>query len=74
MATINLNVPDELLQRTKKVARERGMSVNALTKEALEQITSASHEEWWAKQKALLDQMQYTKTWKWNRDELYEDR
>lgn len=73
MRNITLSFPDEVVQRGKDYARRRGISLNALVREALQREIEREEQDATG---ALLHSIAATRGrsggWRWNRDELYD--
>lgn len=80
MANLTLSVADELLKKARIHAIEHGTSVNALVREYLQSLTDQTQDRMQALEEieALAQKIERERLiesgWKWNRDEIYEDR
>jgi hypothetical protein len=73
---ITLSVSDEVVEKAREVARERGTSLNALVRRYLESLAGERRGDDVAQQ---FDDLWRGRTghsggWRFNRDELYEER
>jgi plasmid stability protein len=73
MKNITLSIPEDLLEKSRAYAKERGTSLNALVRELLRRyvMTEPRHPI----DQLLEDSEQIqisTASWRWNRDELYD--
>lgn len=73
MRNITLSFPDDIVMRGKDYARRRGISLNALVREALRREIEREEKDATG---ALLDSIASTRGrssgWQWSRDELYD--
>jgi hypothetical protein len=78
MKNITLAVNEDVLDRVRVIAAERKTTVNALVREYLEKIASEEDRRAEARRRLreLMDKSQARlgPDYKWNREELYEDR
>ena len=80
MANLTLSVEDALLKKARIHAIERGTSVNALVREYLESLVDQTQDRMKAVEEieALAQKVERERLieagWKWNREEIYEDR
>jgi Arc/MetJ family transcription regulator len=78
MPNITLAIDEELLESARKYAEQKGTTVNALVRDLLgEEVTRERRIA--EARKGLLELMQTStarlgKDYKWNREEIYEDR
>jgi hypothetical protein len=73
---ITLSVDDRLIAKARRLARERGTSVNQLVREYLEQLVRPRPPQDFGKELRRLTQLGETKAagWVFDRDELHERR
>jgi hypothetical protein len=73
MRNITLSFPDDVIKRGKDYARRRGISLNALVRDALRREIEREEQDATG---VLLDSIASTggrsRGWRWNRDELYD--
>lgn len=77
MSNLTIAVDDDVLRRARVKAAQEGTSVNAVLREALEGYAGADERD-----RALREFVEWARThqapaagtWKWNRDDLYEER
>lgn len=79
VANLTLSLPDELLKQARRKALEDDTSVNAVVREFLAGYVGESDAErrsraWREFLDAGLRSTASSGDWKWNRDELYEER
>ncbi len=73
MANLTLSIPDDLLSKARKYAALKGVSLNALIREFLEDLTGREEQLRKATQKFLkLSEVHKGQLEKWKREELYE--
>lgn len=73
MKNITLSLPDSLLEKLKDKAHEKKISLNKLARQVLEKEVE-NPDSWYEEyQKVKAEVGPAPKSWKWNRDELYED-
>lgn len=73
---VTLSINDDLVERVREVARQQGMSLNALVRRYLESVAgvrrgeelSAQFDELWRERSGR------SGGWRFNREELYEER
>lgn len=73
---VTLSINDDLVERAREVARQQGTSLNAMVRRYLESVAGVSRGEELA---AQFDELWRERSgrsggWRFNRDELYEDR
>lgn len=73
---LTLSVPDDIVDRAREVAHERGTSLSALVRDYLERLAGpADGEELAARFDELWDERHgHSGGWRFNREELYEER
>jgi len=79
MASLTIAVDDDLLRRARKRAVDLGMSVNAFLTKQLERFAEPyGSDDGRERVRRLLELARdghgHSRGWKWNREELYEDR
>lgn len=79
VANLTLSLPDELLKEARRKALENDTSVNAVVREFLTEYVGGASEErrqraWREFLEAGLRSKASSGDWKWNREELYEER
>lgn len=80
MANLTLSVDDELLKQCRLYAVQHDTSVNALVREYLESLVDRKQERLRAVEEInrIADELArenlLSGDWKWNREEIYEDR
>lgn len=79
MANLTLSIPDDLLKRARRKALDEDTSVNAVVREFLAgyvgEDEQARRERMWREfLDAGLKSTASSEGWKWNREELYEER
>ncbi len=72
MANVTLSIPDDLLSRARRYAALKGVSLNALIREFLEDLTGREVQLKKATQAFLrFSEIHESQLEKWNREELY---
>lgn len=73
---VTLSISDDLVERAREVARQQGLSLNALVRRYLESVAGVRRGEELATAFDALWQEQSGRSggWRFDRDELYEDR
>jgi len=76
MKNITLSIDEELLTQSREVAAWKGTSLNGLIRNILKKMTSTPHQQDWFEGYALVSAQISGDSggWKFNRDELYDDR
>lgn len=80
MANLTLSVDDELLKQCRLYAVQHDTSVNAMVREFLESLVDRTQERIRAVEELnrisdeIAREKKLTTDWKWNREEVYEDR
>lgn len=78
MANLTLTIDDDLLRRARIRALEQGTSVNALVRRWLEGYADAEHQRQATEEFIAIAERSTANSgaepWKWNRDEIYEER
>lgn len=73
MKNITLSIPDELLEKSREYARLHGTSLNEFIRELLRRYVMNQTEGPVQRLLKNSEETQIsTKSWKWNRDELYD--
>ena len=76
VANLTLTIDDDLLKRARMTALRRDTSVNALVREFLTDIAAEDQQQ--EAVRALLESARRnpgnSRGWKWNREEIYEER
>lgn len=71
---ITLSIDEQLVERARETLRAVGKSLNQEIREHLQHITGAGSVERVVERLAELPPLGNPDGWKWNREELYEDR
>ncbi len=72
---LTLSVDDDVLERARRVAEHQGTSLNALVRQYIERLAGkASGPELAAMFREMFAKPAGVRSWKWNREELYEER
>jgi hypothetical protein len=73
---VTLSVADDVLERAREVARQQGTTLNALVRGYLESLAGGRDGETLARQFDAVwrDHSGHSGGWRFNRDELYEER
>jgi hypothetical protein len=73
---VTLSINDDIVERAREVARQQGTSLNAMVRRYLESVAGVRHGEELA---AKFDELWRERSgrsggWRFNREELYDDR
>jgi plasmid stability protein len=85
MANLTLSIDDDLLKQSRLYAVQHDTSVNAMVREYLEGLVTKSKDAEQAERAKLVEEMNRQfdalaakavkpEGWKWNREEIYEER
>lgn len=75
MPNVTISLNENLLRESRKFAENQGTSLNSLIRKLLKQ--NIQHESKWSIDEffRIIDSVKGdSKGWKWNRDEIYEER
>ena len=73
MKNVTLSLPDELWEKLQDMAHKKKMSLNKWARQVFEKEVSEP-DSWYEEHRKLVEEIgPPPKSWKWNRDELYED-
>ena len=72
VATLTLSIPEELLNQALVEAKLREQSVEAFLGEIVRRELEAKP-DWFQRREELKARLKVDSSWKWNRDELYEN-
>ena len=72
MATLTLSISEELLSQAQVEAKLREQSVEAFLGEIVRRELEAKP-DWFQRREELKARLKVDSSWKWNRDELYEN-
>lgn len=73
---VTLSVPEDVVERAREVARQQGTSLNSLVRSYLEELAGKRDGAELAEQFATMwnERSGHSGGWRFNRDELYEER
>jgi hypothetical protein len=78
MKNVTLSIDDHVLERARKLAAERGTSVNQMIRDYLARETSTETESAYRARMEMVEMARQAAGglggWKWNREELYAER
>ena len=78
MKNVTLSIDDQLLDRARKLAAERGTSVNRMIREFLARETGTESEDAYRARMEMVEMARKATGglggWKWNREEIYAER
>jgi len=78
MKNVTLSIDDHVLERARKLAAERGTSLNQMIRDFLARETSTESEDAYRARMEMVEMARRATGglggWKWNREELYAER